>query len=168
MRLTGPMSLVVETLIRAWIKSGSGVELDKKFYADKVADSAILVARILLVLLFTIFGWQKLTGFEGTVAYMGQVGAPFPFIAAIIAVAMEFFVGLAILLGVLTRPLALLLLIYTFGTALIGHHYWTMSGMTQYENMINFYKNISIMGGLLLLYISGAGKYSLDHLLKIN
>jgi putative oxidoreductase len=29
-------------------------------------------------------------------------------------------------------------------------------------NMINFYKNISIMGGLLLLCVTGAGKYSID------
>ena len=56
----------------------------------------------------------------------------------------------------------LLLMIYTLGTAIIGHHYWNMAGMAQFENMINFYKNVSIMGGLLLLYVTGAGKYSVD------
>ena len=34
--------------------------------------------------------------------------------------------------------------------------------MAQFEAMINFYKNVSIMGGLLLLYVTGAGKYSID------
>lgn len=72
---------------------------------------------------------------------------------------MEFFVSAALILDALTRPVALLLLLYTLGAAIIGHHYWTMIGM---ETMINFYKNISIMGGLLLLYVTGAGKYSVD------
>jgi putative oxidoreductase len=65
-------------------------------------------------------------------------------------------------LGVLTRPLALLLALYTLGTALIAHHFWTMEGGDRYANAINFYKNISIIGGLLLLYVTGAGKYSVD------
>jgi putative oxidoreductase len=134
---------------------------------DKTRNEAILAARILLALLFLIFGWKKLTGFSGTVGYMSMVGAPLPELSAIIAVIMEFFVGIAILLGVATRPLAILLMLYTLATALIGHHYWTLTGMAQYEAMINFYKNISIMGGLLLLYVTGAGKYSVDAKLGI-
>lgn len=132
----------------------------------KAANSAILVARILLIWLFVMFGWSKLTGFSGTAAYMSHVGAPFPLLAAIIAVIMEFFAGIAILLGLFTRPLALLLFVYTFGTALIGHHYWTMTGAERYGNEINFYKNISIMGGFLLLYVTGAGQVSIDAWLK--
>ena len=33
--------------------------------------------------------------------------------------------------------------------------------------MESFYKNLSIMGGFLLLYITGAGKYSIDALFGI-
>jgi putative oxidoreductase len=51
---------------------------------------------------------------------------------------------------------------YTLGAALIAHHYWTMTGAAQLDNMIHFYKNISIMGGFLLLYVTGPGKYSVD------
>jgi putative oxidoreductase len=134
--------------------------------AKTFADELILSARFLLVLLFLIFGWQKITDYAGTVAYMAQTGAPAPGISAIIAIIMELFVSAAIVLGIFTRPLALLLMAYTLGTGIIGHHYWTMTGMEQYENMINFYKNVSIMGGLLLLYVSGPGKYSIDHLLQ--
>jgi putative oxidoreductase len=134
--------------------------------SEKRRNEAILAARILLALLFIIFGWKKLTGFSGTVIYMAATGAPVPVLSAAIAVVMEFFVGLAILLGIATRPLALLLLLYTLATAIIGHHYWTMTGMAQFEAMINFYKNVSIMGGLLLLYVTGAGKYSIDA--KVN
>jgi putative oxidoreductase len=132
------------------------------FCAGRTRDSVILVGRILLVVLFLIFGWQKLTGFAGTVGYFSQLGVPLPPVAAIVAIMMEFFVGLAILLGVLTRPLALLFAIYTLATGFLGHQYWTMTGVEQVEAMINFYKNVSIIGGFLLLYVTGAGKYSLD------
>jgi putative oxidoreductase len=125
-------------------------------------DSLLLVARVLLMILFVLFGWQKLTGFSGTVAYMTSTGAPAPTVSAIVAVVMELVVGIAIVVGFFTRPLALLLALYTIGTALIGHHYWTMQGMERYANTINFYKNISIVGGLILLFITGPGKYSLD------
>jgi putative oxidoreductase len=125
-------------------------------------DELILIARVLLMILFVIFGWSKLTGFSGTVSYMAAEGAPVPTLSAIIAVVMEFFVAIAIVIGFYTRPLALLLALYTLGTALIGHRFWTMTGDAHMANMINFYKNISIMGGLLLLCVTGAGKYSID------
>lgn len=125
-------------------------------------DAVILVARILLMVLFVLFGWSKLTGFSGTVAYMTSTGAPAPELSAMIAVVMEFAVGIALVVGFYTRPLALLLAVYTLGTAIIGHHYWNMTGAVQYDNMIHFYKNISVIGGLLLLTVTGAGKYSID------
>lgn len=125
-------------------------------------DVALLVSRILLVTLFVMFGWSKLTGFSGTVGYMAHVGAPAPMLSAIIAVVMEFGVGILIVLGFYTRPLAVLLAIYTIGTALIGHRFWTMTGMDQMENMINFYKNVSIAGGLIALAVAGPGRLSID------
>jgi putative oxidoreductase len=129
---------------------------------DRRKDEAILVARILLMILFVLFGWGKLTGFAGTVTLMVAEGAPVPTVSAIIAVVMEFFVGVAILLGFYTRPLALLLALYTLAAAVIGHHYWTMLDGERIANMIDFYKNVSIMGALLLLCVTGPGKYSID------
>lgn len=125
-------------------------------------DAALLVSRILLVTLFVMFGWSKLTGFSGTVDYMTHAGAPMPMISAVIAVVMEFVVGILLLVGFYTRPLAVLLAIYTIATALIGHRFWTMTGMDQYMNMINFYKNVSIAGGLIALAVAGPGRFSID------
>ena len=132
------------------------------FGAERVKDEAILLARILLIVLFVLFGWSKLTDYTGTVSYMTQTGAPAPSISALVAIVMEVFVALAVALGAWTRPLVLLLALYTFGTALIGHPFWTMEGAARYGNAINFYKNISIIGGFLLLYVTGAGRYSID------
>ncbi|SEI80537.1 DoxX family protein [Frateuria terrea] len=131
-------------------------------YSSKYDDGLLLLARILMMALFVLFGWSKLTDFSGTAAYMASQGLPLPTLVAAVVVLMEFFVGLALVLGFYTRPLALLLALYTLGTALIGHHFWTMAGADRMANAINFYKNLAIMGGLLLLYVTGPGKYSLD------
>jgi putative oxidoreductase len=136
------------------------------FGAEKIRNELLLVSRILLMLLFLIFGWSKLTNYGGTVGYLAQAGAPLPALSAVIAIVMEFFVSIAIMLGIFTRPLAALLAFYTLATALIGHRYWSMTGGAHMENMINFYKNVSIMGGLFLLYLTGAGRYSIDSRLK--
>ncbi len=125
-------------------------------------DEMLLVARVLLMLLFVIFGWGKLTGFSGTVAYMTSVGLPMPSVTAVITVIMELFVGLAIVVGFYTRPLALLLGLYTIGAAVIGHQFWNMEDPERIGAMINFYKNFSIAGGLLLLCLTGPGRYSID------
>ncbi len=132
------------------------------FGSERVRDEVLLVARILLIVLFLAFGWSKLTGYAGTLGYMTQVGAPMPSVAALVAIVVEVFVALAVALGVWTRPLALLLALYTLVTGLIGHPFWTMEGADRYANAINFYKNISIIGGFLLLYVTGAGRYSVD------
>jgi putative oxidoreductase len=90
-----------------------------------------------------------------------------PVLAAAVAIFMELPVALAVAVGAFARLAALLMFLYTLGTALIGHRYWTMKGADQVDNMDGFYKNSSIMGGFLLLYITGAGKYSVDALRSI-
>ena len=122
----------------------------------------LLIARIAVVVLFIIFGIPKITGFDGTVQYMTSLGAPMPMMAAIIAVVMEVPAAILIVLGFFTRPLAVLFVFYTLGTAVIGHHYWDMSGDAVMPNMINFYKNVSIAGAFLLLAVTGPGAISID------
>ena len=127
-----------------------------------VNDGFILAARLLLATLFLIFGWRKLTDYSGTVRRMVQDGAPIPVLATAVAIFIELPVAFAVALGAFTRPSASLLVLYTLGSALIAHRYWTMTGANQIDSMESFYKNLSIAGGFLLLYITGGGKYSID------
>jgi len=129
---------------------------------DGQRDVILLLARILLMILFVLSGWSKLTGFEGTVGYMTSLGAPVPMLAAAIAVIMELLVGILLILGFYTRPLALLFALFVLGTALIGHPFWNMVEPERSANMTQFLKNLGIIGGLLLLTLSGAGRFSLD------
>ena len=59
-------------------------------------DGLLLAIRILMMVLFILFGWQKLVGFHGTVGYMTSVGAPLPALSAIIAVVIELGFGILI------------------------------------------------------------------------
>ncbi|BBQ82758.1 membrane protein [Klebsiella sp. WP3-W18-ESBL-02] len=125
-------------------------------------DLLLLIARIAIVLLFILSGYPKMLHYDGTVQYMASIGTPMPALAAIIAIVMEVPAVILIILGFFTRPLAIIFLFYTLGTAVIGLHYWDMTGDAVMANMINFYKNISIAGAFLLLAIVGPGKISLD------
>ncbi len=136
-------------------------------FINGINDELILAARLLLATLFLIFGWRKLRDFSGTVSQMVQLGVPTPVLAAGVATFMELPVAFAVAVGAFTRLSALLMFFYTLGTALIGHRYWTIAGADYVDSMDSFYKNLSIMGGFLLLYITGAGKYSIDALLGI-
>src|SRR5271156_3168606 len=132
-----------------------------------INDELILAARLLLATLFLIFGWRKLRDFSGTVSQMVQLGVPTPVLAAAVATFMELPVAFAVAVGAFTRPLAALMALYALGTALIGHRYWTVEGPDFVDSLDGFYKDLSIMGGFLLLSITGAGKFSIDALFSI-
>jgi putative oxidoreductase len=132
-----------------------------------INNELILAARVLLATLFLIFGWRKLSDFSGTVSQMAQLGVPVPVLAAAVATFMELPVAFAVAVGAFTRPSALLMFLYTLGTALIGHRYWTITGADYVDSMDSFFKNLAIMGGFLLLVVTGAGKYSIDALWSV-
>ena len=108
-------------------------------------DVFILAARLLITTLFLIFGWRKLRDYSGTVSQMVQLGVPIPVLAAVVATFMELPVAFAVAVGAFARPSALLLVLYTLGTALIGHHYWTIPAPDRVNSMDGFYKNLAKM-----------------------
>ena len=132
-----------------------------------INDELILAARLLLATLFLIFGWRKLRDYSGTVNQLMQLGVAMPTLGAAVATFMELPVAFAVLVGAFTRPSALLMFLYTLGTALIGHRYWKVKGADYVDSLEGFYKDLGIMGGFLLLCITGAGKYSIDALCGI-
>ena len=132
-----------------------------------INDELILAARLLLATLFLIFGWRKLRDFSGTINQMVQLGVPVPVLAAGVALFMELPIAFAVAVGAFTRLSAALMALYALGTAFIGHRYWTVKGADYVDSLDGFYKDLSIMGGFLLLCVAGAGKYSIDALLGI-
>jgi putative oxidoreductase len=132
-----------------------------------VQSGIILIARLSLVALFLIFGWRKLRDYPGTVSQMARDHLPAPALVAVASTCMELGVGFTVAVGLLTRPLAVLFALYTMGTSLAEHRYWRTTGAARIELMEAFYKNLSIIGGFLLLAVTGPGRYSLDWLFHI-
>ena len=144
------------------------IDLTSSMFINGIKDELILAARLLLAALFLIFGWRKLRDFSGTTSQMEQLGVPTPVLAAGVATFMELPVAFAVAVGAFTRFSTLLMFLYTLGTALAGHRYWTTTGADYVDSMDSFYKNLAIMGGFLLLYVAGPGKYSIDALWSIS
>jgi putative oxidoreductase len=116
-----------------------------------INDELILAGRLLLATLFLIFGWRKLRDISGTINQMAhEEGLRLPVLATAVSMVMELPVAFAVAVGAFTRPAAALMALYTLGTALIGHHYWTVKGADYVDSMEGFYKNLSIMGGYTL------------------
>ena len=121
-----------------------------------------LVGRALIALLFIPAGIMKLVGFAGTVGYIQSKGVPLPEVCAAIAVAAELGLGLLILVGWQARWAALGLALFTFVITFIFHNFWAMEGAAQMQNQQAFFKNLAVVGGLLLIGCFGAGGWSLD------
>jgi putative oxidoreductase len=83
-----------------------------------------------------------------------------------IAAAAELLGGIAIILGFATRYAALLMVAFVIAASLTSHRYWEQTGNAARNNDIHFYKNLSLIGGFLALLVAGAGRYSIDALLR--
>ncbi|HEX6138354.1 MAG TPA: DoxX family protein [Casimicrobiaceae bacterium] len=125
-------------------------------------DLAALVGRVLFALMFVISGWGKITGFGGTVGYIASAGLPLPQVLAVIAIIIELGSGIAVILGWKTRWAALLMIVFLIVITPIFHAFWAVPPDQAMMQSINFQKNISILGGALLLLAFGPGRYSVD------
>ena len=123
---------------------------------------APLVGRALLSSIFIISGWGKITGFSGTAAYMASKGMPIPDVLLVAAIIIELGGGLMVLLGWKARWAALAIFLFVIPTTLIFHAFWAVDAAQVQNQMINFMKNIAIMGGMLYVVAYGSGPCSLD------
>ena len=127
-----------------------------------VQNTAALVGRILLVLMFLTSGFGKLTGFEGTVGYIASKHLPLPQVGAIIAILCELGAGILVLVGFKARWAAIVLAIFTLAAGILFHDFWNADAAAKMMQQINFWKNVSIAGGFLLIFAFGPGRYSVD------
>ena len=125
-------------------------------------NSLSLAGRLLLALLFIPAGVSKIGGFEGTVGYIASVGLPLASVGAALAIVVEIVGGLALLAGLATRTAALTLAAFTLVASVFFHAFWSMPADQVFVNQLMFFKNLAIMGGLLLLAAQGPGAWSLD------
>ena len=114
-----------------------------------------LLGRIGLSLIFIISGWGKIAGYAATQGYMESKGIPGALLPLVIA--LELGGGLALAAGLFTRWIALALAAFSLASAALFH-----ADFGDAAQAINFWKNVAMAGGFLMLAAHGAGKFSLD------
>ena len=129
---------------------------------NNVQNSAALAGRILLALLFITSGFAKLTGYEGTAGYMQSAGLPLVNLLLPLAILVELGGGLALAFGWKARISAAALFLFLIPTTVIFHAYWAAPADQVMMQQINFWKNVSIMGGMLAVVAFGAGAWAFD------
>jgi putative oxidoreductase len=121
----------------------------------------MLIGRILLVVIFLYSGITKIEDFGGTSQFMASHGMPYANFFLVGAIFFELVGSATVILGYFARFGALLLLIFLIPTTLIFH-----SNLADQMQFLMFMKNVSMFGGCLILLASGAGRFSLDSLLR--
>jgi len=133
------------------------------------SEVAHAIARVLVSIVFIVFGFLQFTNILGyaanptvlkAVALTG--GILTPTIIAYLVAAIDLFGGLCILVGLKTRWASVVLIVFVFLTLILAHNFWSMEGPARAANMANFYKNLVIIGALIMLCIWGGGVYSVD------
>lgn len=122
---------------------------------DSVQPYTDVVGRVLIATLFVLAGWGKISAYAGTQAYMQHAGVPGSLLPLVIL--LELGGGLAIIVGLYTRPVALLLAGFSIIAGLLFH-----GGSPDQTQQIMLLKDIGLAGGFLFLVANGAGRLSID------
>lgn len=131
------------------------------------ADNSALPLRLVAGILFAAHGAQKLFawfggyGLEGTGQWMASIGLEPGYLMALMAGSAEFFGGIFLLLGLLTRPTALMLA-FTMLVAIFAVHF--QNGLFMSNNGYEF--ALSLFAISVALVFQGGGKFSLDRILS--
>lgn len=123
---------------------------------DRLSSAGLLASRILLSGIFLFSGVKKVFAFSATQATMGQYGMKMTGIFLILAILFEIGGGLSVLLGYFPRLGALSLILFLIPATAVFHRDFAAPGQ-----VIQFAKNVAIMGGLFAILSAGGGEFSL-------
>lgn len=133
---------------------------------DTHRDTLLLVGRLLLGYIFLTSGWGKLMNLDTFAASLAKNGVPMSGPLSILGASVEFVGGVAVVLGLQARWAAVLMIIFTIVASFISHRYWEFADAARRMQQTQFNKNLAIIGGFFLLAACGAGRFSLDGLLR--
>ena len=134
--------------------------------ANKYADILILIGRIMLAWVFVGVAYGAMINFAGSLAYFTSQKLYPPELWTWTALLLELLISVSLILGIGTRFAAILMFLFVVIATAIAHRYWEFpAGPQQIGQYNNFLKNISIMGGALVIFVAGPGRFSLDRVL---
>ena len=128
--------------------------------------AAPLLARLLLSAEFLIAVNGKISGWSGQAAYMASHGMTMvtPLLAA--ALFIEAVGSVCLITGVGTRTAAAVMFVYLGIVSVRLHDFWHQSAGMSSMTATQFFKNLGMMGGLLMIAVYGAGLWTVDRLWK--
>jgi putative oxidoreductase len=129
---------------------------------DVATDTAALVGRILVALIFIISGVGKITAYSGTAGFMASKGVPLVDVLLPLTILVELGGGLLIALGWKVRWAAAAIFLFLIPVTLVFHNPVGLPPAEAQQQTINLLKNLSIMGGMLCLFAFGPGSFGLD------
>ncbi|MFT6269289.1 MAG: putative oxidoreductase [Alphaproteobacteria bacterium] len=125
---------------------------------------SLVLGRTLLGLYFIVPGLQKIGNYELMSQYMAKHSVPMIEVLLPITIVLQLLFGLALIFGFKTKISAFLLAGMTLVISLYMHNFWNLpEGGDVARETQNFFKNMAIMAGLLVLSARGAGQFSLDN-----
>ena len=118
-----------------------------------------LVARLLMVSEFLVALNGKITGWDGQAAYMASKGMHFipPLLGA--ALVIELVGSICLISGYRAQLAASVMFVYLGIVSVRLHAFWSQTGMAAGLNQGQFFKNLGMMGGLLMIAVYGAGRW---------
>lgn len=115
--------------------------------------SILLVGRVIFSVFFLMSGYNHLTKLDMMTQYAASQGLPAPKLGVVISGLMLLAGGFSFLLGYQVRWGALVLVVFLVSAAVTMHKFWGVADpMMAQGQFINFWKNIVIAGGLLIIY----------------
>lgn len=133
--------------------------------------SAATVLRVVLGLIVFPHGAQKLLGWFGGFGFTGTMNfftetVHLPWIIGFLVILIEFFGSLMLIAGIATRFVAALLIINFIGVIITSHisHGFFINWLGDQKGE-GYEYHLLIIGMAISLFISGAGRFSLDRLL---
>jgi putative oxidoreductase len=125
-------------------------------------DLTLLLYRILLVAIFPVSAYYKITQWPAIAVTVARAGIPYPYQLSMIGTFAELILPFFVMLGVWTRPALLGLLIYVVAATYIGHPVWRVAPEAFFGHLMDFMKNLGMGAGLLLLLVYGPGRFALQ------
>jgi putative oxidoreductase len=124
-------------------------------------DICRLIARICLAAVFLYSGATKAADWTGSLAEVTALGLPVPEISVVLTIIIQIAGGIALVCGRFTILASGALAMFTIFATLLAHDFWNYSGQQQLRQLTTALEHLAIVGGFILIALSGPGRYRL-------
>ena len=131
---------------------------------DQVRSALSLAGRVMVTTIFVLSAvGNKIPNFNAVAGYMASEGVPLSKLMLGGAIAFLLVGSASVVTGYQARWGASLLLVFLALATYFFHDFWTFQGEAREAQMIQFMKNLSMMGTMVFLIANGAGALSFDN-----